>query len=177
MTPRDLARTQRGVVAGALGAAVLAAALLWFAWGPGARRVPRIDDGAERLGFALRLDLAVLLCLAVAIGRVATQRFRSAEDIGGSASLSESSAVRQSRAILQNTLEQVVLAIPAHLALASVLPPDRMAVLGALVLLFVAGRIAFAAGYPHGAPGRAFGFVLTFGSTGAAIAGAALLAP
>ena len=45
--------------------------------------------------------------------------------------------MHESRAILQNTLEQVVLAIPIHLALALLLPADRMAVIAALVLLFV----------------------------------------
>ncbi len=176
MTPQDLARAQCGVFASSLGAAAITALILWFAWSAGERWLPRIDDLGERLGFALRLDLAVLLCLAVAIFRVSTQRVRSVEDIGGSASPSESTAVRQSRAILQNTLEQVVLAIPAHLALATVLPSERTAVLAALVLLFVTGRVAFAVGYPHGAPGRSLGFGLTVYSTMAAMAGALLLA-
>lgn len=176
MTPQDLARAQRGVFASSFGAATVTALVLWFAWTYGERWLPPIDDLADRLGFALRLDLAVLLCLAVAIFRVSTQRVRSVEDIGGSASSSESQAVRQSRAILQNTLEQVVLAIPAHLALATVLPPDRTAVLAAMVLLFVTGRVAFAIGYPHGAPGRSFGFGLTVYSTMAAMAGALLWA-
>ncbi len=88
---------------------------------------------------------------------------------------SESAAVRRSRAILQNTLEQVVLAVPAHLALASVLPPDRMAVLAALVALFVAGRVAFVIGYLAARAGRAFGFGLTFCPTiGALVAATAL---
>lgn len=55
------------------------------------------------------------------------------------------------------------------------LPPDRMAVLAALVALFVAGRVVFAIGYPYGAAGRAFGFGLTFCPTiGALVAATAL---
>lgn len=176
MTPDDLARAQRGVVWSSLAAAVVTTLVLVLAWVSGDRWLPRVDDLAERLGLALRFDLAVLLCLAVGIGRVSTQRVRSAEDIGGGASPTESAAVRQSRAILQNTLEQVALAVPAHLALASVLPSDRTAVLAALVLLFVTGRVAFALGYPHGAAGRSFGFGLTIYSTMAAMTGALLLA-
>ncbi|MBA3940051.1 MAG: hypothetical protein C0520_02445 [Sphingopyxis sp.] len=176
MAPGDLAREQRGVARHSFAAAAVTALVLWLAWGAGDAWMARTDDLAVRLALALRLDLAVLLCLGVAIGRVATQRFLSAEDIGGSASPSESPAVRRSRAILQNTLEQVVLALPTHMALASLLPPDRMAVLAALVLLFVAGRIAFAIGYARGAAGRAFGFGLTAYPTAAALAGAALLA-
>ena len=70
----------------------------------------------------------------------------------------------------------MVLAVPAHLALTTVLPPERTAVLAALVLLFVTGRAAFAFGYPYGAPGRSFGFGLTVYSTMTAMAGALLLA-
>lgn len=175
MTPRDLARAQRGVALGVLAAAAFATLVVSAAWASGDRWLPRIDDFAARLALALRLDLAVLFCLAVSIGRVAGQRFRSAEDIGGSVSPSESAAVRRSRAILQNSLEQTVLAVPAHLALASVLPPDRMAVLAALVALFVAGRVAFAIGYSRGAAGRAFGFGLTvYPTIGALVAATAL---
>lgn len=171
-----LALEQRGVVQGIAMAAIVSAAILALAWGSGDAWMPRLDDPLARLALALKLDLAVLLCLAIAIGRVASRRFRSAEDIGGSAATSASAPVRMSRAILQNTLEQTVLAVPAHLALALTLPPARMAVPVALVALFVAGRIAFALGYPHGAPGRAFGFAMTFCPTVAAMLAAGVFA-
>jgi uncharacterized membrane protein YecN with MAPEG domain len=157
-----LALEQRGVARGAALAAIVGASALALAWLSDERWIARLDDPMARLSLALRLDLAVLLCLVLAIGRVASQRFASAEDIGGSVSVSESVPVRESRAILQNTLEQVVLAVPVHLALALGLPSTRMAVPVALTLLFVAGRIAFARGYARGAAGRAFGFGLTF---------------
>lgn len=174
--PGDLAREQRGVARGAIAAAIVALLTLVFAWWSGGRWIAPRADIAERLALALRLDLAVLLCLVAAIGRVANRRFFSAEDIGGAGSSTESAAVHESRAILQNTLEQVVLAIPIHLALALLLPADRMAVIAALVLLFVVGRIAFAAGYSRGGPGRAFGFGLTFYPSVAALVAAIGLA-
>lgn len=173
--PVDLAREQRGVARGAAAAAVTGLIVLTLAWLSGDALVPRAGDPMARLSLALRLDLALLVCLAMAIGRVASQRFHSAEDIGGGASPTESAAIRESRAVLQNTLEQVVLAVPVHLALALLLPPGRMAVIAALVLLFVAGRIAFAAGYARGGPGRAFGFGLTFYPSVAALLAAAAL--
>lgn len=160
--PGDLAREQRGVARGAFAAAIVALLTLALAWWSAGRWIAPRADVADRLALVLRLDLAVIFCLAAAIGRVAMLRFFSAEDIGGAGSSAESIAVHESRAILQNTLEQVVLAIPVHMALALLLPADRMGVLAALVLLFVIGRIAFAAGYPRGGPGRAFGFGLTF---------------
>ena len=171
-----LALEHRGVARGIALAAIISLLVLVFAWLSGDRWMSRLDDPTARLSLALRLDLAVALYLAVAIARVASQRFGSAEDIGGSASASESARVRESRAILQNTLEQAALAVPVHLALALALPPARMAVLAALVLLFVMGRIAFARGYARGAAGRAFGFGLTFFPTVVALLAAGWLA-
>lgn len=174
--PADLGREQRGVVRGAAIAAAVSLIVILAGWLSRDTIVARSDDPLARLLLALRLDLALLACLFVAIGRVAHRRYTSAEDIGGGAAATESAAVRESRAQLQNTLEQVALALPAHLALATLLPPDRMGVIAALVLLFVAGRIAFIRGYARGGPGRAFGFGLTFYPTAAALLAAAALA-
>lgn len=171
-----LALEQRGVARGAALAAIVSMLVLALAWFSGDQWMVRLDDPMSRLSLALQFDLAIVLCLALAIGRVANQRFGSAEDIAGSASASQSARVRESRAILQNTLEQVALAVPVHPALALALPPDRMAVLAALVLLFLAGRIAFARGYARGATGRAFGFGLTFFPSVAALLAAGWLA-
>lgn len=174
--PVDLKREQRGVARGAAGAAVTGLVIVALAWFWGDLLVPRIDEPGARLAFALRLDLALLFCLVVAIGGVADARFASAEDIAAGAAPTESAAVRERRAILQNTLEQVVLAVPVHLALALLVPVERMAVIAALALLFVAGRVAFTLGYARGGPGRAFGFGLTFYPTAAALLAAAVLA-
>ncbi len=173
--PVDLAREQRGVVRGAGLAAVTSFLIVLLAWFSGEAIVARTDDPVARLSLALRLDLAVVLCLAVAIGRVANARFASVDDIGAATAPTESAAVRERRAVLQNTLEQVVLAVPVHLALALLLPPGRLAVIAALVLLFVAGRVAFTLGYARGGPGRAFGFGLTFYPTAAALVAAGAL--
>ncbi|HET7411890.1 MAG TPA: MAPEG family protein, partial [Pararhizobium sp.] len=96
-----------------------------------------------------------------AIANVARMRFFSPQDIGGSSTGSASLAVRNARAILQNTLEQVVLAVPVHVALAAVFVTSVPLVF-ALTVLFAVGRILFWIGYPIGAPARSFGFALTF---------------
>ena len=174
--PVDLKREQRGVVRGAGLAAATCLIVVLLGWLSGDTIVARSDDPLARLLLALRLDLALLFCLVVALGRVANGRFASAEDIGAGAAPTESAFIRERRAQLQNTLEQVVLALPVHLVLATLLPPDRMGVIAALVLLFVIGRIAFTFGYARGGPGRAFGFGLTFYPTAAALLAAILLA-
>lgn len=177
MTPSaDLRREQRGVVRGAALAVAASLIVILIGWLSRDMIVARSDDPVARLLLALRLDLVLLVCLVVAIGRVAQGRFASAEDIGGAAAPTESAFIRERRAQLQNTLEQVALALPVHLALATLLPPERMGVIAALVLLFVAGRIAFTLGYARGGPGRAFGFGLTFYPTAAALLAAVVLA-
>lgn len=115
----------------------------------------------SRVATAFKADVFVVLWLAAAIGNVARIRFFSPQDIGGSGTGAGSTAIRTASAVLQNTLEQVTLAVPVHVALAVVLAgsvPTTIALAG----LFCAGRFLFWIGYGRGAAGRAFGFALTF---------------
>ncbi|WP_010188738.1 MAPEG family protein [Sphingomonas sp. PAMC 26605] len=116
---------------------------------------------AERLIVTARADVFVLCWLAAAIGNVARLRFFSADDIAGSGSGTASAEVDRAKAVLQNTLEQVVLAVPVHLALA-VLLASSVPLIVALAALFAIGRLLFWIGYARGAKARAFGFALTF---------------
>ncbi|CCD88249.1 conserved membrane protein of unknown function [Bradyrhizobium sp. ORS 285] len=158
-------REQRQVAAGMAAAALTAIVAIGLAlWQGGGAAQP----AAERLATALRLDLFVIVWLLAAIGNVARMRFFSAQDIAGSATTTASEAVRRGNAILQNTLEQVVLAIPVHLGLAAALPQPGL-LLVTLVVLFGGGRLLFWLGYARGAAGRAFGFALTFYPTAFAL--------
>jgi MAPEG family len=130
---------------------------------------------ADRLRMALAADAFVLLWLVVAIGRVAKERFFSPADIDGAGMTEASPRVRVPAAILQNTLEQVVLATGAHLMLAAMLRDRDMALIPLLVGLFCVGRAAFWVGYAKGAGGRAFGFATTFYPSAFAWALAAVL--
>jgi len=120
-----------------------------------------VPDFAARLRFTLCADLFVFLWLLAAIANIARARFFSPADIDGSG-LTRASADMASRvAILQNTLEQVVLAFGAHLGLAAATPHALIWIVP-LVVLFGIGRAAFWIGYRYGAAGRAFGFATTF---------------
>jgi uncharacterized membrane protein YecN with MAPEG domain len=129
--------------------AIIAAALVWGSAQP----------------FESRLATAVIAAtvaagwLAAGIANVARLRFLSpaAIDVGNT----PDDATAQARAILQNTLEQVVLAIPVYVGLAVVFDRSMVAI-AAMTGLFSAGRALFWAGYADGAAGRAFGFALTF---------------
>lgn len=153
---------QRGVVRGM--AAGLALTLLAVATGlllP-AMALPGSEAMADRLAFAARCAVVPALWVVVTIGAVARGRFVSPRDIAGSAFGTPSEAVAIGRAILQNTLEQALIAVLALFALATLLDWPALGLLPWLVLLFSIGRVAFWGGYRHGAAARAFGFATTF---------------
>lgn len=125
----------------------------------------RTMDAGERIAFVLQADVFVFLWLAGCVKAVSSGRFRSPADIHGSAFAPPSPAIAVRVAILQNSLEQTVLAVGAHLALAAVMRATELVLIPVLIVLYLIGRISFAAGYAKGAPGRTFGMALTGGST------------
>lgn len=146
---------QRGVavrMAAALAVTVVGiAAALYFAPNLAPSAAP---PAAERVAMALQADLFVVVWLFASIANVARMRFLSPKDIDGSGGATASVAVRQANAVLHNTLEQVVLAVPVHLALAAVLARSQPLII-ALVVLFGLGRTLFWTGYAKGAAARA----------------------
>lgn len=127
---------------------------------------------ADRLAFALKWDLLIVLWLAGSVGAVSRKRFWTPADRHGSAYSEPSPAIAVRRANLQNTLEQTVLAVGAHLTLATVLRAEELVLIPLLVTLFLIGRAAFAIGYAKGPIARAFGMAVT----GATVVFALLLA-
>ena len=120
-----------------------------------------VDQPAARMAWALPWTVLPLLALMVSIMRVANHRFSTPEDIDGSGLTIGTPRVQLLRAILQNTLEQSVLAVGGYLIGSVTLPQGWLRVIPTAALLFVIGRILFAAGYARGAGGRAMGFGLT----------------
>lgn len=158
----SLDRTQQGVLRNMLAAlavslAALAAAIWWQpAWLTPLAALP------QRLLFTLQWDAALPLCLALAIGSLARHRFFAPADIDGSGLAPGTDRARVLQSVLQNTLEQTVLAVLAHLVWTAAMPRAWLAAIPAAVALFVVGRALFAFGYSRGAAARAFGFALTF---------------
>lgn len=150
---------QRGVAR----AAALAATLTCLAFGAATILAPAPDPvgPAERLAFVVRADAVVMLTLVAAVANVARLRFFSPLDIAGSAGGDAGKAVGRAGAILQNTLEQAVIAVSAHVTLSLTIDAYR-ALVPTLIGLFVIGRVLFWMGYDRGAAGRALGFGLTF---------------
>jgi uncharacterized membrane protein YecN with MAPEG domain len=118
-------------------------------------------DLLDRLVFALRIDVFVLLWILICVRMVSRVRFYSAADMGGSAAGPPSAQLAIKAAFLQNTLEQAVIAVAVHLVLATLLRGSALSLIVVAVILFSIGRVAFYVGYPRGAGGRAFGMVVT----------------
>jgi len=153
---------QRGVLRGmAIGAAITAVSIAAAIARPPEALIPGrlFANSIER---ALAWDVFVVACLLANIAVLARHRFSTPEDIGGGAQSGGTARARALQGALQNTLEQVVLAVFAHLAWAALMPREWQAVVPVAVALFVVGRLLFWRGYARGAPARSLGFALTF---------------
>ncbi len=159
MTLSDKQRgVRKGMVSGA--AIVVLGLLLGIAYSP-ISLTPDADVG-ERLAFVFKADILIAVWLAISIGRLARHRFFTPEDIDGGGLSAGSQQVQILQSLLQNTLEQSVLAVFVHLIWVVVMPTSwAPAVLAAAIMFFV-GRALFSIAYEKGAPSRALGFVLTF---------------
>jgi hypothetical protein len=144
------------MIAGAVATAlILTAPQGWFG-GPISADLP------ARLAYAIHADAAAMIWLLAAIAGVARGRFFSPSDIDGSGLAPASPRIGVGMAVVQNTLEQTVLAAVLYPALACLADGDAIRLIPRLLTLFYIGRLTFWLGYRHGAPWRAFGFAATF---------------
>jgi hypothetical protein len=151
---------QRNVLAGMVAAAVFSVAFF--------EAVFRMTDIGlnphEAIGISIRLEYALkcevfaALCMLAGVAKIANRRFFIPEAIEGNPAPS----IEIDQRYLQNTMEQLVLALVAHLALVTIVAPESIRAVAILVMLFVIGRIAFWFGYHRSGPARAFGFGATF---------------
>ena len=156
-----MTKTQGGVALNILAGTALTLAALFapLYWS----QFPLAPVGLEALlALWLLVSLIVVFWLIVAIGRLARHRFFSAEDIDGQAGGPGTSRALMLQSMLQNTLEQALLAIVAYGAWFFLAPPAWRMLPVLFVVLFSIGRLLFFAGYSRGAAARALGFTLTF---------------
>jgi MAPEG family protein len=155
-----MSNDQRKVVAGAIAATVFCVAFfeVIFRLTDFGLTPPGGIDVAFRLEYALKCEVFAALCLLAGVGAIANRRFFIPDAIGGGPTPS----LEIEQRYLENTLEQLVLAMVAHLALVVVVPDDSIRAVAILVMLFVIGRATFWIGYHISGPARAFGFATTF---------------
>lgn len=150
-------RTQAGVAAGM--AAGFAATVAAFAW----PSLPAVPSGAEqRIGLWLAASVFACLWLLVGVGLLARHRFFTPADIDGGGLTEGTPGARLLQSLIQNTLEQALLAIPAYGAWLWLAPEGRRGLVVFCAGLFGLGRLLFFLCYRFGAPARALGFTLTF---------------
>ncbi|MFZ6749026.1 MAPEG family protein [Undibacterium sp. Ren11W] len=153
---------QRGVAIGAAAAFLMAAVLLALAAIFGAVYLVLSASLEFRLKLLAVSLMAPAATLFICIARLAQHRFFTPEDINGSGLTEGSSRAWLLQALLQNTLEQLALALPVYFACAIILPSHFLALIPAAAAMFFVGRLLFYIGYAGGAASRAFGFAFTF---------------
>lgn len=152
-----MTRTQGGVAAGmAAGFAVTLAVFLW----PSLPAVPA--DAEARIALWLACALLASVWLLIGIALLARHRFFTPADIDGGGLAEGTARARLLQTLIQNTLEQCVLAIPAYGAWLWLAPAGRGGLVVPCAACFALGRLLFFAGYSRGAPYRALGFTLAF---------------
>jgi hypothetical protein len=150
-------RERAGVLIGmAIALAVTVAAFDWA----GSARAPSPSAAPVLLWAATSSLTSLWLFLAVA--RLAAHRFLSPQDIAGAGLTTATPRARVLAALVQNTLEQTVLAVVTYGVWLALAGPARGLLVVACAVLFGAGRLLFFLGYEHGAAARAVGFGLTF---------------
>ena len=153
---------QKGVLAGmGIGAfAAIAILVAGTVFNP-LSYAPQLDLGS-RVAVAAQACLVLAIVLGVSIARLARHRFLTPEDIDGSSAGEGTRQARILQSLVQNTLEQSLLAAMAYLAWAVLMPAHNLSVVPLAAIAFALGRVLFFAGYGKGARSRATGFALTF---------------
>ncbi len=157
-----LTENQQGVLKGMVGGMLFCVALITY----GVLVNPLGYSPSMSLTQACSVALAAASVpasfLAISIARMAMHRFFTPEDIDAVGESAGTPRAKELQALLQNTLEQTVLATIAYLLWASQLPATWLSVIPLAALAFACGRILFFTSYHNGARRRAFGFALTF---------------
>ncbi len=116
----------------------------------------------DRLAVAVKCTLVPGMFLIIGVARMARQRFFSPEDIDGGVTSTDTPRAQLLQTLLQNTLEQSVIALLVYLGWALTMPATWLSVVPVAALAFAIGRILFFLGYEQGAASRALGFAMTF---------------
>jgi len=159
----SLTKKQNGVLIGmAIGMAISLNVVLVGAW-YNPFSFGTASGLLTRLATAIEWSVLPALFLILSVGRLAKRRFFTTEDIDGGGGLShDSKQALLLQTLLQNTLEQLLIAVLIYLAWAVMMPADWMSVVPLAAITFAIGRVLFFTGYKGGAASRSLGFALTF---------------
>lgn len=150
-----MTRDQKIVAIGALSGVLSMGLAVWFL-----HRALATPSGltsvGDRLGYALRWDAVAAVPLFLMIGTVGNARALS-KAIDPTLGAESPSMIVDGR-VADNTTQQFLLFLAGSLGLAASLPAERMTLIAAAAIWFVAARLAFWIGYRIHPLYRAFGF-------------------
>ena len=155
-----MTRDQKVVAVGAASGVAAMALAMWLLSTILLPAPAGVETLADRIGYALRWAAFAALPLVAMVGAVGNARATSAA-IDPTLGL-ESRAIIVDGRVADNSFQQYVLFLAGALALAAGLPPERIQIVGAAAIVFVAARLAFWIGYRIDPLYRAFGFAATF---------------
>ena len=153
---------QRGVLHGMLTGAAISIGLIIFGILLNPFNFQSNLTLLEKSSVLFKSLILLALCLAFSIGRLAKHRFFNPDEIDGRGLRTDSDRAIFLQSLLQNTLEQSVLAAFVYGTWTFVMPSAWLSVVPLAALSFALGRVLFFAGYRRGAVGRAVGFTMAF---------------
>jgi hypothetical protein len=163
--PVALTQKQRGVLIGMVVGMASVVAMIFIGEMTNPFGFDEDMDLASRISVAIQSCALLSIFLVVSVGRLAGHRFFTPEDIDAGAAQGGTDRAKMLQSLLQNTLEQTVIAILVYMAWAVMMPAGWLSVVPMAAILFAVGRILFFVGYGRGAPSRALGFALGFYSS------------
>lgn len=144
------------------GAIALSSAILWLGYRFSNFDTASLARPGDRIAWVLPFFLLPMFSMVAGIALVMKQRI-STEAINPLAGVDDQhQRMRVFKQYLQNTLEQLVLYMIAHLAFAAVIEPGYLKLEPFFAGIFVAGRVLFLVGYLVDPIWRAPGFGLTY---------------
>lgn len=159
----SLTYKQRGVLFGMAGGLAISLGILVFGSSLNPFGYDAILTRLRAVEISIQWLLLPTATLVFAVGRLAKHRFFNQEDIDGGGGLSrDSNRAQYLQTLLQNTLEQLLIAALVYIGWAVSMPINWLSVVAMAAISFTAGRILFFIGYQGGAPARALGFAMTF---------------
>jgi hypothetical protein len=120
--------------------------------------MPAVDiaDFDQRISFGLANCLGLAIAMVIPIMIVAYQRLKNPEAIDGQTDVTGS--IEINLRIIQNTLEQTLLAAIAYMAFSCFAPINHLGLLPIVLCWWLFCRLLFAVGYHLGDNARAIGF-------------------
>ncbi len=156
-----LNQQQKDVRVGMVAGALFCVVWVWMGYGFINIELPLWVTTGDRLAYVAKCEFFASLMLLFGVMAVAGQRFFSDKAIEGQTTGLPDAIIINQRYI-QNTLEQLILLVIAHMAYAATADSGDMKIIPILVSLFIVGRICFWVGYHQNALSRSFGFAVTF---------------